>query len=109
MYLPVGKASRCPGGHQKQRTRLLYFTGDPTRAAPTDSDVDDSRRTKKGQCLTGKIKYLKLGNCENKFLSFLFPSFLRKQESRVFMNEKAKTLDPRLKMSGMTGGGKCQG
>jgi len=63
MYLPVGKASRCPGGHQKQRTRLLYFTGDPTRAAPTDSDVDDSRRTKKGQCLTGKIKYLKLGNC----------------------------------------------
>ena len=63
MYLPVGKASRCPGGHQKQRTRLLYFTGDPTRAAPTDSVVDDSRRTKKGQCLTGKIKYLKLGNC----------------------------------------------
>ena len=45
MYLPVGKASRRPGGHQEQRTRLLYFTGDPTRAAPTDSDGKGSRRT----------------------------------------------------------------
>ena len=32
-------------------------------------------------------------------------SFLRKQESRVFINQKAKTLGPRLKMSGMTEGG----
>ena len=39
MYLPVGKGlSLATVATIAQRTRLLYFTGDPTRAAPTDSE-----------------------------------------------------------------------
>ena len=32
-----------------QRTRLLYFTGDPTRAAPTDSEGTVANETRRDQ------------------------------------------------------------